>query len=408
MDFARLLSPLAPEAFFQEYWEQRPLVLSRNDPGYFARLFSLEELEALLWCTRPSWGDVQLANHRRSEGWVDYTAQPPSLERLARAYSQGDTLILNDVQLRSHPVARLCRDFEAVFNFLVNVNMYLTPRGAQGLSPHFDTQEVFILQVRGSKHWRLYPPSVDLPLDEMAQELPEGYAQAPLMTVHLRPGDVLYMPRGVVHEALTASEESLHLTVGVSVLSWRALLEDVLQRASEEDVALRRALPVGFVRRDDVLPRLRTELEALLARLASSAPTEAAVDRLAQRYLSRVPPLADGDLQQAAAGAPALGPDTRVRKRAGMFCRVRAQGDMARIEFPGGSVSGPRPLEPALRFVADTEEFAPDELPGGLSERARLLLTRKLVAEGLLRVSVAPYSERIASTGSSRAARAAG
>jgi ribosomal protein L16 Arg81 hydroxylase len=383
-DFSRVLSPLDPELFFQEYWEQRPLVLSRNVPDFFASLFSLEALEELLWSTRPGWGDVQLANHRRRDGWVNYTRQPPSLDKLARAHAQGDTLILNDVQLRSQSVARLCRSFEAVLNSMVNVNMYLTPKGAQGLAPHFDTQEVFVLQVRGSKHWRLYPPCVELPVEEMAGELPEGYAPEPMMTAHLRAGDVLYMPRGVVHEALTGSEESLHLTVGVNVLTWKTLLEDVLRLVSASDVAFRRSLPAGFARRDDALPALREGLATLLTRLSSTTLGDEAVDRLAQRYLAQVQPLPDGDLRQLAETRE-LGLDTRVRKRAGMFCRVRADEASARIEFPGGSVGGPKPIEPSLRFVASTEEFAVRDLPGGLSERAKLLLTRRLLAEGLLR-----------------------
>ncbi len=383
-DFSRVLSPLDPEVFFQEYWQQRPLVLSRNAPDYFASLFSLGALEELLWSTRPGWGDVQLANHRRGEGWVDYTRQPPSLDRLARAHAQGDTLILNDVQLRSQPVARLCRSFETVLNFMVNVNMYLTPKGAQGLAPHFDTQEVFVLQVRGSKHWRLYPPCVELPVEEMAGALPEGYAPEPMMTVHLRAGDMLYMPRGVVHEALTGSEESLHLTVGVNVLTWKTLLEDVLRLVTERDVAFRKALPAGFARRDDALPELRAGLAELLTRLSSTTVGEEAVERLALRYLAQVQPLPDADLRQLGE-AQEVGLDTRVRKRAGMFCRVHAEGESIRIDFPGGSVGGPKPIEPSLRFVASTEEFAVRDLPGGLSERAKLLLARRLIAEGLLR-----------------------
>jgi ribosomal protein L16 Arg81 hydroxylase len=383
-DFSRVLAPIDPELFFQEYWQQRPLVLARNDPGYFAGLFSLEALEELLWSTRPGWGDVQLANHRRGEGWVDYTRQPPSLDRLARAHGQGDTLILNDVQFRSRPVASLCRSFESVLNFMVNVNMYLTPKGAQGLSPHYDTQEVFVLQVRGSKHWRLYPPCVELPVEEMAGDLPEGYAPEPMMTVHLRAGDVLYMPRGVVHEALTGTEESLHLTVGVNVLTWKTLLEDVLLLATESDVAYRKALPIGFARRDDALLELRAGLEALLAKLSATAPKDEAVDRLARRYLEQVQSLPDGDLRQLSAPRE-LTLDTHVRKRAGMFCRVRPEGESIRIEFPGGSVGGPKPIEPALRFVASAEGFTVRDLPGGLSERAKLILTRRLINEGLLR-----------------------
>jgi ribosomal protein L16 Arg81 hydroxylase len=384
-DFPRVLQPLTPEVFFQEYWEQRPLLLSRDKPGYFSSLFSLPELEDVLWSTRPGWGGVQLANHQRGEGWIDYTTQPPSLERLARAYAQGDTLVLNDMQLRSRSIAALCRSFETAFTFVVNVNLYLTPRGAQGLSPHFDTQDAFILQIEGSKHWRLYPACVELPLDEMAGPLPEGACREPLMTAHLRAGDVLYMPRGVVHEALTSEEPSMHLTVGLGVLSWKTLLDEAVQLASEQGVDFRRALPPGCLTREEALPHLRAGLEALLAKLPSQVHAEQAVERLTQRYLRQVQPLPDEDLQQVAQ-AREPGVDTRVRKREGLLCRVRQMGNSIRLEFPGGSVEGPKPIEPALRFVSEAREFTINELPGGLSERSKLVLARRLIAEGVLHV----------------------
>ena len=95
-------------------------------------------------------------------------------------------------------------------------------------------------------------------------------------------------------------------------------------------------------------------------------------------------PLPDGDLRQLGE-ARELGLDTWVRKRAGMFCRIHTQAEAIRIEFPGGSISGSKPIERALRYVASTEEFEVRELPGGLSERAKLILAWRLIAEGLLR-----------------------
>ena len=50
-----------------------------------------------------------------------------------------------------------------------------------------------------------------------------------------------------------------------------------------------------------------------------------------------------------------------------MFCRIHTEAEAVRIEFPGGSISGPKPIEPALRYVASTEEFEVRELPGELS-----------------------------------------
>ena len=179
-DFETILRPISPASFFEEYWEKRPLVVERGAPDHFAGLFSRRALDTLLWSAPPPWGVVPLANHRRGEGWVDHTTAPPDSGRLVMASAQGDTLVLNDVHPRWEPVAALCRDLTRIFHFFVNVNMYLTPRDAQGLSPHFDTQDVFILQVEGSKRWRLYEPLVSLPLEEDACLVPADHCRAPL------------------------------------------------------------------------------------------------------------------------------------------------------------------------------------------------------------------------------------
>jgi hypothetical protein len=44
VDFAQLIHPLEPELFFQEYWEQKPLHLSRQDPTYYHPLLQICQL----------------------------------------------------------------------------------------------------------------------------------------------------------------------------------------------------------------------------------------------------------------------------------------------------------------------------------------------------------------------------
>ena len=69
--------------------------------------------------------------------------------------------------------------------------------GTQGFAPHYDDVEVFILQLEGKKHWRLYEPRTD------AEKLPRfsspNFSQAemgdPCMDVVLEAGDMLYFPR---------------------------------------------------------------------------------------------------------------------------------------------------------------------------------------------------------------------
>lgn len=88
--------------------------------------------------------------------------------------------------------------------FLGRGGRYLTPAGTQGFAPHYDDIEAFLLQAEGSKQWRLY----DNPSGERLPTTSSGnFAQRELgpaiMEVTLRAGDLLYIPRGVVHQVAT-------------------------------------------------------------------------------------------------------------------------------------------------------------------------------------------------------------
>ena len=72
----------------------------------------------------------------------------------------------------------------------------------QGFAPHFDDVEVFILQIEGKKRWRLYEPR------NKQEELPRfsspNFDQSeigePCLDVVLEAGDLLYLPRGTIHQ----------------------------------------------------------------------------------------------------------------------------------------------------------------------------------------------------------------
>ncbi|KAI2530545.1 RIOX2 isoform 6, partial [Pan troglodytes] len=102
---------------------------------------------------------------------------------------------------------------ECYFGSLVGSNVYITPAGSQGLPPHYDDVEVFILQLEGEKHWRLYHPTVPL-AREYSVEAEERIGR-PVHEFMLKPGDLLYFPRGTIHQADTPAglAHSTHVTI---------------------------------------------------------------------------------------------------------------------------------------------------------------------------------------------------
>ncbi len=100
---------------------------------------------------------------------------------------------------------RIKRVFDLLTQFIIDeyfIWSYLTPQGTQGFAPHYDDIEAFVLQLEGKKRWRVYKP---LFKEEVLPRFSSGnYEQsqleAPIIDVVLEAGDLLYFPRGYIHQ----------------------------------------------------------------------------------------------------------------------------------------------------------------------------------------------------------------
>ena len=138
-------------------------------------------------------------------------------DRVPTAFDDGATIVLQALHHNWLPLARFCRALEAELGHPVQANSYYTPRRSQGFAVHHDTHDVFVLQVAGEKHWRVYDPLLELPLKHQRCSSSLGEPGRPVLELTLRAGDTLYLPRGWLHDALTSDTDSLHITVGVNV-----------------------------------------------------------------------------------------------------------------------------------------------------------------------------------------------
>ncbi|RMG08527.1 MAG: hypothetical protein D6731_21720 [Planctomycetota bacterium] len=394
-DLTHLLAPLDPARFFSEHWERAPLHLERDDPNYYPRFFSLDDLERYL------------LSQSEAETERVLVVPPPGDERerercspadrgpahFLSSFAQGDTLVLNQAHRVWPPLAALCARLGEELSLTARANLYLTPAaGAQGFDVHHDLHDVLVLQLEGRKRWRLYAPWAELPLDRPEagtyDHRPDPFARPedpgpPRRELETKPGDLLYLPRGLPHAAVSADERpSVHATVGLHPFTWGDALHHALRRLEREDPHLRRALPPGFLRRPEGFPALAAELRDLAARFAAGLDAEAALAKLDELHLASRPFV---PARRAALGAP-LTEDSELARRLGLRCAVfRDEDDDAVVLYFGDNhVRGPAWLEAAFHYVAKHERLQVRDLPDSLSPRSKLVLARRLVREGLL------------------------
>ena len=375
---ARSIDPVSAEEFLAEHWERKPLVVGRDEEDRFTDLLSVTDVERLL-CSgglrHPAFRLVKagekldLGSYTRSIPWrpAPFTATA-EVGRVLAEFEAGATLVLQGLHLFWPPLAEFCRTLEAELGHPAQANAYFTPRDAQGLPVHHDTHDVFSLQVEGEKRWLVYEPALELPLKEQRYEPELGGPGEVVHDVTLRPGDTLYLPRGWLHEAATSSSDSLHVTVGVNVYTWLDAFKAALEECAEE-VAFRRS-PDGDA--DDLVDRLRARLER-----------EDVARRRRRRLVGSRRPILDGQLTQLRA-LEDLTLETLVERRPTVLFEL----DGATLVFEGKEVVFPEEARADLELVAQADEpFRPADLLGDLDNETRLVLVRRLVREGFLRLS---------------------
>jgi ribosomal protein L16 Arg81 hydroxylase len=370
--------------FLEEYWEKRPLILARGDPEYYQSLLSLGQVDSLLARSGLRPREVRVVQADRPRPLSSLPDAPASLEALYERYREGATVVLQFLQERWPPLTRLCRTLAAEVSAAFQVNAYLTPRGAQGLRPHYDTHDVFVLQVEGSKHWRLFECAMRLPLPGQPFD-PEGVATGtPSAEFDLHAGDLLYLPRGFVHEAATQADTSLHLTVGVHPITWAEVLLAALERTIRQESTLRESLPHGFARDPEVARHAAKRLGELLDLLKAQMLSRATIQYAINRAWSSVQPDLDGhllDLEHEREITLA----TPVRRRQVVGPLLEIDGEDVVLHFHGKELRLPGYTWPEVNFIVGSPgAITAAELPGDLDNAGRLVLIRRLVREGLL------------------------
>jgi len=298
------------------------------------------------------------------------------VERVLAEWERGATIVLQGLHLTRPSIGAFCRSLEVALGHPAQANAYYTPRAAQGLPVHHDTHDVFVLQIAGEKRWLVYEPALQLPLKDQKYSPDLGEPGAPIHDRVLRPGDVLYLPRGWLHEALTSETDSLHLTIGVNVVTWLDAFKAALNEL-RDDVQFRRSWQSGNGT-DDLV-------EALRARLRPADVSRRAREKLVRSRR----PIRDGQLRQLRA-LDGLDTETELERNSTVLADLVERNGSIVLVFEGRELTFPANVREELGAAAAAEDrFTASGLPGSLDDAGRLVLVRRLVREGFLRLSEA-------------------
>jgi hypothetical protein len=187
---------------------------------------------------------IQGGNAIPAQALLDAKSRP-SGEAISKALNQGATLRVYGVSRFESNCASQLQLLRHVLKREAFVNLYLTPAQSPGLKVHYDLEDSIVVQVKGEKHWKLYGANAS---PRFPRELPAGQLVVrgePTQLVHMRAGDVLFVPSGVPHTVDTQHTFSQHVTFGVQVSRPVSLLSELLDQFAASQDELRRPLRSG-------------------------------------------------------------------------------------------------------------------------------------------------------------------
>jgi ribosomal protein L16 Arg81 hydroxylase len=392
----QLIDPFPLEKFWSEHFEKQPLYVARPRPAWCRDMPTIDDLDAILSYTANPESRSQDYLTRVDEHGRDICEVKrgpdgrPDMAAFYRGYATGWSMCVFAVHERWAPVARMASAIISEVGHRVNVNLYCTPSGARGFAAHADSHDVFVLQLTGRKSWRVFAPQYVSPLEAQVTNIRRSKDQlgAPVLEVTTGPGEVLYLPRGYVHEAQETAVPSMHLAIGILPLRWLDLLEAGLHVVAERDERFRRTAPSLDCHEESRINEVAREFSTLLRAVQGTDVVLEAMQRCdgaRSREFKTSPDPHFNTLEQSRA----LTGSTEVEKRSGFHVSITHEDQRAQIEFGTRTVNAPVSVAPALEFIRAHDRFRVADLPDVLSDASKIVLVRRLIHEGLLKIAAA-------------------
>jgi 50S ribosomal protein L16 3-hydroxylase len=221
-----LLGGLSPQQFMRRHWQKKPLLIRQAMPGVKppidrSKMFALAAEEAVE--SRLIVQDLASGDWRLRHG-------PIARRSLPKLDQPGWTLLVQGLDLHVPAAHVMLRQFGFVPQARVDDVMISYASDGGGVGPHYDSYDVFLLQVQGRRRWRVGPLKdaslrPDVPLKVLAN------FDATMEWV-LEPGDMLYLPPMWGHDGV-AEGECMTCSIGFRAPEATEITREVLGRCAE-------------------------------------------------------------------------------------------------------------------------------------------------------------------------------
>lgn len=221
----KLLGGLSPRQFMRRHWQKQPCLIRQavadvRPPVARADLFDLAGRD-----------DVESRLVSNAKGAWKLRHGPFTRRQLPPLGQPGWTLLVQGLDLHVSAAHELLSRFRFVPEARLDDLMISYASDGGGVGPHFDSYDVFLLQVSGRRRWRVGPMTDDRLVEGMPVKLLANFV--PTEEWVLDPGDMLYVPPRWGHDGIAVGGDCMTCSVGFRTPTPTELAREVLQRMTD-------------------------------------------------------------------------------------------------------------------------------------------------------------------------------
>lgn len=291
-------------------------------------------------------------------------------EKLYSFMSSGASLVINRIELVSAAAYELCLQVGRLLGTQTTANAYASMGGDPATNVHWDTHDVFVVQLKGKKHWQVYEPTFKLPIStQISNDHKEDVPKNPYLETVLNAGDALYVPRGWWHRvAPIGDNDTISLTIAIHT---PLILDYIIWACSHilpEHLELRHSLLGG---RQDA-----QHVEEALVCLSSMLRDRKSLDAFYERSKERERVVSPFDIATHAAKLP-----PRLEEGSVIVLNSRSASADAPLAHINGQPSQPQGLEGAIiEHLKGTVRMTVAEIRSNHSDKPTALIDCAIVS----------------------------
>ncbi len=377
-----LVGDVSSEDFFDNFFEKKALIAKHGDAGRYKHLLSVDRIDEIIagMDLPGSSLDMARAEPRISRDEFLFPNGMADKGAVVRHFQQGATIIMPHLHQLDATLAEFCRAIESLFCAHVQTNIYLTPPNNQGFRTHYDDHDVFVMQISGQKLWKLYDMPIANPYRGEGFQPNVHKAGDPVEEFLLEAGDCVYIPRGLMHDAITDGDESsLHITVGLIVKTWADLMLEAVSEVALRNEGFRQSLPAGFARDDFDASKAEAHFRKIAEDFSREANFTEAFELFVENFIRGRSATTRGGVTGVV--DPVEAGDKFIRRK-NAPARLRYNDERAIIICAGGEVNFEREAVPGLETALSGKPFDLSTF-ADLAENRRADTIKKLIAFGL-------------------------